>query len=72
MCIYSTELLAIGHPLIFCNREVCGAYIKAGTSRLSITSNRFAITLFAPADNLAMVDPLWENSPRNALLRLLD
>jgi len=51
---------------------VRGAYIKAGTSRLSITSNRFAITLFAPADNLAMVDPLWENSPRNALLRLLD
>jgi len=37
----------------------------------SITSNRFAIT-FAPADNLAMVNSSWENSPRNALLRLQD
>lgn len=66
------ELLAIGNPLIFYNREARGAYIKASTLRLSITSNRFAITLFAPADNLAVVNLSWENSPRNALLRLLD
>lgn len=64
--------LAIGHPLVFRNRGTRGAYIKADTSRLSITSNHFAITLFAPVDNLAVVHPSWENSPRNALLRLRD
>lgn len=72
---YATILigsLAIGRPLVFRNRVARGAYIKAGTPRLSITSNHFAITLFAPVDNLSVVNPSWENSPRNALLRLRD
>lgn len=55
--------LIYDHTFVFSNQA---AHISKRllSSHLSITSNRFVITLSGQADNLAAVNSTWENTPR--------